>query len=235
LYQQTAHTSISTIQILKIMKKHIISLAIIVLSALNLFGQNDKFNTALKAAVANFDTAKSPDQFIAVGNTFARIAAAEPKEWLPDYYAAYANLIAGFMTTGADMDKGQKYIDNAQTFITSAQKKATNPTQLSEIGVVQAYIYIGKVTEDPMKKGGELSPKIFAELGKASAMNPTNPRAPFVQGMFTLNMPEFYGGGVKNAMPLFEKAKALFDAQTTDGINPSWGKDQNEGLMQAKQ
>jgi hypothetical protein len=235
LYQQTAHTSISTIQILKIMKKHIISLAIIVLSALNLFGQNDKFNTALKSAVANFDTAKSPDQFIAAGNTFARIAAAEPKEWLPDYYAAYANLIAGFMTTGADMDKGQKYIDNAQTFITSAQKKATNPTQLSEIGVVQAYIYIGKVTEDPMKKGGELSPKIFAELGKASAMNPTNPRAPFVQGMFTLNMPEFYGGGVKNAMPLFEKAKALFDAQTTDGINPSWGKDQNEGLMQAKQ
>jgi hypothetical protein len=217
------------------MKKQIISLAIIVLSALNLFGQNDKFTTALKAAVANFDTAKSPEQFIAAGNTFARIAAAEPKEWLPEYYAAYANLIAGFMTTGTDMDKGQKYIDNAQSLITSAQKKATNPTQLSEIGVVQAYIYIGKVTEDPMKKGGELSPKIFAELGKASAMNPANPRAPFVQGMFTLNMPEFYGGGAKNAMPLFEKAKTLFDAQTADGMNPSWGKDQNEGMMQAKQ
>ncbi len=214
------------------MKKHLVSLAVIVLSALNLFGQSDKYTIAMKAAVAQFDTAKTPDQFVAASNTFARIAAAEPKLWLPEYYASYTSLIAGFMTTASDMDKGQQLIDQAQTLLTAAQKKAQQPADLSEIAVVQAYIYIGKVTEDPMSKGGELSPKVFAELGKAAAMNPTNPRAPFVQGLYTLNMPEFYGGGAKNAKPLFEKADDLFEQQTSEGFRPNWGKGQNATYLQ---
>jgi hypothetical protein len=214
------------------MKKYIIALATIVFVAFNAFGQTDKFNNAMKAAVAQFDTAKTPDQFIAAGNTFSRIAGAEPTQWLPEYYAAYTNLVAGFMTTGTDMAKAQTLIDQAQALITSAQKKAKMPADLSEIAVVQAYIYIGKVTEDPMAKGGELSPKVFAELGKAAAMNPANPRAQFVQGMFTLNMPEFYGGGAKNAKPFFEKASDLFETEKADGVRPTWGKGQNDHYLQ---
>lgn len=215
------------------MKKHILNIAIIVLSAFNLYGQNEKFNTAVKTAVETLNNAKSADDFIAAANTFSRIAAAEPKEWLPNYYAAYANLTAGFITSGTDMDKAQSYMDNAQTLLNSAIKLAAQPADLSETGALQAYILIGKVIADPMTKGAELSPRIFQELGKASAMNPNNPRAPFLQGMYTMNMPEFYGGGAKNAKPFLEKAKTLFEAEVSDGIRPNWGKTTNESILKS--
>lgn len=215
------------------MKKLILNFAFMLLAASAVFAQNDKFNAAMKTAVTTLNVAQSPDDFIAAANTFTRIGAAESKEWLPGYYAAYAYLIAGFQTSEADMTKAQQYIDNAQTLLTNATKLATQPADISEISVLQAYIYIGKVTENPMVKGGELSPKVFQELGKASSLNPNNPRAPFIQGMFTLNMPEFYGGGAKNAKPLFEKAKKLYEKEVSDGIRPDWGEGMNEGMLKS--
>ncbi len=213
------------------MKKQILNLAIIVLSALNLYGQNDKLQTALKTAVETLNKAQSADEFVAAANTFTRMAAAEPTAWLPNYYAAFANLNAGFITSKTDMDKAQAYMDNAQTLLNSASKVAAQPADLSEIGALQAYILIGKVIADPMTKGAELSPRIFQELGKAGGMNPNNPRVPFLQGMYTMNMPEFYGGGAKNAKPYLEKAKTLFEAAVSDGIQPAWGMETNAAIL----
>jgi hypothetical protein len=59
------------------------------------------------------------------------------------------------------------------------------------------------------------------------ALNPQNPRAPFLQGMYTLNMPEFYGGGAARAKPLFEKAATLFEQPVSDALLPNWGKETN--------
>jgi len=196
-----------------------------------LSAQSEKYSTSMKTAVDSLQTAQTPEDFIDVANTFGRIASAEPGAWLPGYYASYANLIAGFIASRTDMAKGQTYIDHAQTLLQNAAPKAILPADLSEIATLQAYIYIGKVTEDPMTKGQELSPMVFQELGKAAAMNPNNPRAPFLQGMYTLNMPEFYGGGAKNAKPFLEKAQGLFEADNRNGIRPNWGKKKNEELL----
>lgn len=215
------------------MKKVLFCLALIAVSTFQLRGQSEKYTAAMKTAVIALDSAKNADEFIAIANMFTRIGSAEPKAWLPGYYASYANLIAGFITNGKDMTKGQAYIDNAQTLLTNAAKLATQPADLSEIAVLQAYIYTGKITEDPMTKGPELSQKVFQELGKAGGLNPNNPRAPMLQGLFTLNMPEFYGGGAKNAKPFLEKAKGLYDAAVTDGVQPNWGKEQNSDLLKS--
>lgn len=215
------------------MKKQILSAALLFLVSLNLYSQNEKYNAAMSKALQSFQAAEQPADFITASNTFVRIAAAEPKEWLPVYYAAYTSLIAGFQTSGADMDKAQQYIDQAQTHLNSVAKLATQPADLAEIGALQAYIYVGKVIADPMTKGAELSPKIFQELGKAAAMDPANPRVPYLQGMYTMKMPEFYGGGAKNALPFLEKAKTLFENAPADALRPSWGKHQNEELLRA--
>ncbi len=215
------------------MKKVLFIFALTALSTLQLWGQSEKYTMAMKTAVVALDSATNADEFIAIANMFTRIGSAEPKAWLPGYYASYANLIAGFITNGKDMTKGQGYIDNAQTLLNNAAKLASQPADLSEVAVLQAYIYIGKITEDPMAKGAELSPKIFQELGKAGGLNANNPRAPMLQGLFTLNMPEFYGGGAKNAKPFLEKAQGLYDAATTDGVQPSWGKGQNSDLLKS--
>lgn len=215
------------------MKKQILSAMLFLFVSLSLYSQNDKYTTALSNALQSLKTATQPADFVAASNTFSRIAAAEPKEWLPLYYAAYANLIAGFQISGKDMVNAQQYIDQAQTQLNGAAKLVSQPADLAEIGVLQAYIYIGKVTEDPMTKGAELSPQIFQELGKAAAMDPANPRVPFLQGMYTMNMPEFYGGGAKNALPLLEKAKTLFENAPADALRPSWGQRQNEELLKS--
>lgn len=185
------------------------------------------------AALAQIEQAKSAENMLASANQFNRISAAEPGEWLPVYYAAYTTMLAGFMTGKSDMDKAQGYFDRANELLTQAEKAATAPADKSEVAVLRAHILIGKVTEDPMTKGAELSAKVFEALASAEALNPGNPRAAYVQGMYTLNMPEFFGGGAKNARPLLEKAMNLYASEKDRGIAPSWGKNRAEGMLKS--
>lgn len=210
------------------MKKFFFAL-ILSLTTFALDAQNVAYTEAMTNAVAQFDTVKTMTDYQAVANTFSRIAAAEPKEWLPLYYVSMSHLNAGIQMFKTDAAKAALTLDLAQAAFDKALALAP---QESELPVLQAYIYIGRVMENPMVKGRELSPKVFAELGKASAMNPDNPRAPFLKGTYTLNMPEFYGGGAANARPLFEKAATLFEKETDRGLLPHWGKKGNAHYME---
>jgi len=210
------------------MKKVCFSLALALTVAL-LSAQNDRYQTAMTAAVAQLDSAKGPSDFQAAANTFARIAAAEPNQWLPHYYTAFSNLIFAFNTFGQDATQALRAIDAAQTSLDRAKTLAPDE---SDVAVLQAYILIGRVMENPMTKGAELSPRVFAELEKATALDPANPRAPFLEGTYVLNMPEFYGGGAANAKPLFEKAAALFEKEKDRGLLPHWGRRMNTQYLE---
>ncbi len=188
------------------------------------FAQNDQYNAAMADAVARFDSAAGPADFQALANTFARIAAAEPGEWLPQYYAAFSNLMVAFPLFQQDPAKALLTVDLAQACLDKA--KALAPGE-SEIGVLQAYILIGRLMENPMAKGAEISPQVFAALERAAAQAPGNPRAPFLRGTYVLNMPEFYGGGAANAKPWFEKAAQLFEKESGRGLLPHWGQNAN--------
>ncbi len=202
------------------MKKVCFSLALALMAAL-LPAQNDRYTAAMSAAVAQLDTAKGPADFQIAANTFARIAAAEPNQWLPHYYAAFCNLMVAFPTFAQDPAQALRTLDVAQANLDRA--KAVAPGE-SDVAVLQAYVLIGRVMENPMAKGAELSPRVFAELEKATALDPANPRAPFLEGTYVLNMPEFYGGGAANAKPLFEKAASLFEKEKDRGLLPHWGR-----------
>lgn len=204
--------------------KNIVFLFALALANTTLNAQSPQYTAAMTKTLSALDSAQTPADFLAVANTFSRIAAAEPAEWLPSYYGAFSHLIAGFILFGSDAPKAVQAIDQAQAGLDKA--KALAP-QESELAVLQAYILIGRVTENPMVKGAELSPRVFGELGKAAALNPDNPRASFLYGMYTLNMPEFYGGGAANAKPHFEKAAALFAKEHDRGLLPAWGRDDN--------
>ena len=49
------------------------------------FGQSPKFNDAMTKALADLDTCKTGDAFVAMANKFDRIAMAEKNQWLPFY------------------------------------------------------------------------------------------------------------------------------------------------------
>ncbi|MEQ1745035.1 MAG: hypothetical protein ABMA02_06405 [Saprospiraceae bacterium] len=210
------------------MKKICFSL-VLAFFAFLLPAQNDRYVSAMNAAVAQLDTARSATDFQAAANTFARIAAAEPGQWLPEYYAAFSNLMVAFPLFSKDAAQALRTLDGAQASLDRAQALAPKE---SELAVLQAYVLIGRVMENPMAKGAELSPKVFAELEKAVALDPANPRAPFLKGTYVLNMPEFYGGGAANAKPLFEQAVALFEQEKGRGLLPHWGRRTNAQYLE---
>lgn len=183
--------------------------------------QNAQYHSAMTKAVAALDSADTPADYQAAANTFSRIAQAEPKEWLPLYYAAFSLMNQAFPMFREDAAKAIQTLDLAQATLDKA--KALAPGE-SDLAVLQAYLYIGRVMENPMVKGAEMTPRVFGELEKAAAIDPGNPRAAFLQGTYVLNMPEFYGGGAANAKPHFEKAAALFEQEKDRGLLPHWGK-----------
>ncbi len=209
--------------------KHFFLLLVLALTTASLSAQNDRYTAAMTAAVAQLDTAKGASDFQTSANTFARIASAEPAEWLPSYYAAFSNLMVTFITFGQDPAQALRTLDLAQQ---SLDKAVAIAPKESDIAVLQAYILIGRVRENPMVKGAELSPRVFAELEKAVALDPANPRAPFLEGTYVLNMPVFYGGGAENAKPYFEKAATLFAKETDRGVLPHWGQRENARYLE---
>lgn len=211
------------------MKKITLLFAFALVAAVLAAQNNQRYQTAMTNAQAQLDSARNAADFQAVANTYARIAGAEPAEWLPLYYASFGNLIAGFILVNTDLPKALLTIDLSQASLDKA--KALAP-QESELAVLQAYILIGRLMENPMAKGAEITPRVFAELEKAAALNPGNPRAPFLRGTYVLNMPEFYGGGAANAKPHFEKAATLFEQETGRGLLPHWGREENAKYLQ---
>jgi hypothetical protein len=75
-------------------------ICLLMMSATAAFADGTKFTAAMEKGLGQLKTAETPDQFQLAANYFERIAAAETTEWLPLYYAAYANLYSGL--TGKD-------------------------------------------------------------------------------------------------------------------------------------
>jgi hypothetical protein len=81
------------------MKKLFTFALLFVLATGMAWAQNEKYTTAMTDginALMAIDRSKpDPKTLQDIGNRFERIAAAEPKEWLPKYYAAYSECAPG--------------------------------------------------------------------------------------------------------------------------------------------
>lgn len=188
-----------------------------------LFSQNAKYVAAMKKALVQLDSAGTPEQLLAVANTFARIGNAEKGEWLPAYYESYSRMNLAFQLFPTDLQKASATLTEAEGAL--ARARAVRGED-SELDVLEAYIIMGRVSENPMANGQTMTGKFFEVLGKAGAINPENPRVPLLQAVYTLNMPDFFGGGLEKAKPLFEKTKELLEKAETpaDSLLPAWGK-----------
>lgn len=207
------------------MKKVSFIIALITLNLVSTFAQNEKFQMALGKTLGQFGTAKTPEDYKNTANAFARIANAEPNEWLPKYYAAHCRIIAGYQLLETNMTEAQELAKTALTEIESAKKLVPTETELM---VLEAFTYQLQLIENPMVNGAKYSPMIFETLAKAEAINPENPRIYMIRGEFTLNMPEFYGGGIAKATPDIKKAVEKFETfKPISPLHPNWGKDRS--------
>lgn len=188
------------------------------------YAQKNRYEQAMLNALEKLNQATTIAEFTDAANIFERISQTETSEWLPLYHAAHAYLIMGF--SEQDVPKKDPYFDKAQQLLDRALRIAPDESELFSL---QAFIYPGKITVDPMGRGPELVGKMNEAIDKAISLNPENPRSYYLRAVTLLNMPEAFGGGKAVAKPIFETAQQKFDNfKPASPIWPNWGKEMNE-------
>lgn len=180
--------------------------------------QNEKYTAAMKKGTAMLDSAKDEQSFLAAANYFERIAGVETKQWLPNYYAAYANLVSAL--TSPDQSKKDGMFDKVLDEVSKAD--AIEPNN-SEIYALKGYAQFMKMTINPQARLGLIG-EANTSFAKAKALDPANPRPYFIAAQNTFYTPEAFGGGKSKAKPLLEEAaKKYTDFESKDSLAPDWG------------
>ena len=154
-------------------------------------------------------------------NMFERIAKAEPKEWLPNYYIAQINSLKSWSEKDetilkAQLDKAQEHIDIAMT------KSEDN----AELLVMQAQVLTNWVAFDGMTYGMKYGAKVSELYAKASVLSPTNPRVAFGKAEWAMGSAKYFG---KDTAPYCKDIEASIELFTNfkpeSEFHPNWGKE----------
>ena len=159
---------------------------------------------------------------------FERISLNEKNQWLPMYYAAFYNFLAGLKTMPTPTE-ADKIFDKAMTQIVLAGLIKPNE---SEILALKGQISYMKMAIDPSGRFQTYIPQAKAELDSASSLNPANPRVDFINGQQLYYTPEQYGGGKAAARPLLQQAVDKFKTfKPATDLSPAWGEAQAKTLL----
>lgn len=201
------------------MKKLILS--IVCVCIINMAWATDEaYQKAMQQQVQALNQAHSQDALQTVANAFERIASRETDQWLPVYYAGLAYIwMSTYATSPSDKDAT---LDKARTFVDKAVSLAPNE---SESVLLDGYWHMIKLSVDAASRGAELTPKVMQLYGKATQLNPENPRAYLLMGQMEYGMAQFFGNSSEKACAMLRKSAALFEnTSVPDGISPDWGK-----------
>lgn len=202
------------------MKKTLLSV-IIICSSMFLFAQSDKYLPSMKKNIAMLDSALKQGTIKDLANNFERIGDAEKQQWLPYYYAAYCTVISAFIEK--DKTKQDGIADKAEELLTKAEGLAGKEN--SEIDIVKSMIASAHMMVDPQTRWMQYGKASSENIAKAKELDPTNPRAVYLEGQAKFFTPEAFGGGKAPAKELLEKALVMFDAfKPQSELHPTWGK-----------
>ncbi len=187
-----------------------------------------QYQEAMKEAIEEMDSAKTGEEFLDLANKFARIAEAEPREWLPDYYASFCTIMQSFFVE--DNKEKDKLLNNAMDIINKADSKSPDN---SEILVVKSFILQMQISIDPMVRGMKFGMEADKLISKAIELNPANPRPYMLRGQSQFYTPEQWGGGKAKAKVNLEKAIERYNSFTPEStIHPNWGKKETEDILE---
>lgn len=195
----------------------------------NLVAQS-KYEAGMGKGFEQFKAAKSADDMSAVSAFFERVGDAEKDKWLPYYYAAQLNILAGWMNPKADKDK---LAEKTKDLIAKAEALEQNN---SEIFCLRQMVAIQQMTVDPMARWQTYGAEATNALESATKADPNNPRIYYLSGQTLMNTPEAFGGGKAVAKKLFEKSLELYKTfKPATPFHPNWGKEETEKLLAACQ
>ena len=204
------------------MKKSIIFLIALFVS-LNIFA-----NDPIQEAVIKFKAAKEINEYYESLNNFERIMLQGDCDWIPYYYSSLCLIN---IARRSELDKVDEYCDKADTYLKEADKLDPNNSEVYCLKALSTSTRIKVNYEDRGFRYVTLSNSL---LEKAESLNDSNPRALYLKGMNTINLPAMLGGGHEAARPYFEKALILFNEQIKleETVNPHWGRSGCESIVQ---
>lgn len=217
------------------MRKHFtyVILVLITLSLLNLktFGSED-FEKAMTKAKKNLKEGmdKSDEaKLLKCRAEFERILQLKEDVWLVNYYIAFADYgLAMNAAIKENKDKVKKYTESGISVINKSID--VNP-EFADSYVLLETLNFNRWQYEPDKMQDIISATTNAET-EAKKLDPNNPRFVLVTGISHFYTPEAFGGGVKVAIPDFEKSIELFkNRKEKSSIYPDWGYDMAIGYM----
>jgi len=206
--------------------KNTLSILGLILLTIPVLSQGNKYEKAMKSAMDQMEQASNPAESLEAAASFEEISKNYPDQWLPSYHASRIFVTNSF--EGTDADKRDLILERAG--INLDQARAMAPEE-SEVEVLKALYYIGLISIDPETRGPVYYMDAIDAIQKGIELNPENPRAYYISAMWTLNSPDFMGGGPEAALPLFRKALEKYKTYKNDlAFWPAWGED----LVQAE-
>lgn len=199
-------------------------LAVALCGSIAVQAQSDKYVQAVQKSLTLLDSAKTTADLQAASAAFERIGDAEKTQWIPYYYAALAQVRAGFSDKTADKDV---LAGKALELVNKAEAVETN----SDLYTIRNMAATLQMTVDPMSRWQTYGAQAAAALQNAIKANPENPRIYYLQGMTTFGTPAQFGGGKDKAKPLFEKAVALSKTEQVKPLYPHWGGAEAEKML----
>lgn len=189
--------------------------------------QSPEFVEAMTGVVADIQGAQFGEDLQPFANTLERIAAAEPKEWLPSYWGAFCYMMKSF--TEPVIEKKDQYLEKAEKLVATADELKPNN---DEVEVLKANIASARMAVDPMNRWQKYVPIAGAAIAKAKSINPLNPRIALHEAQGVFYTPEAYGGGKAKALPMIKGTIELFKAfKPTSPMMPNWGQDAAEYML----
>jgi hypothetical protein len=209
--------------------KYTITLLMICLITLPALSQGKKYQKAMQKSLEQMAEAADRDSYLACAASFQNIAEEYPDQWLPLYYASQVLINLSF--EDLDTERGDSQLDQAKALI----KKALDiDPDVSELHVLRALMHLARITLAPDIRGPVYFEMVDSALNKAKQLDPENPRAYFLDGLITLNLPEFIGGGPVAAKPIFLEAAEKYRAfENDDPLWPDWGEEDNRSQLEA--
>ena len=206
--------------------KQILIILMLSIFSFSVFAQSDKYQKAMESNVLKLNEQPDAAKLLDVANSFERIAEAEKTQWLPYYYAAYAQVLHGFMLSpeGGAPDKTDPVADKAEALLNRAQ---SIKGEHAEIYIIKKMIANLRMMADPMSRYQTYGPAGAEALAAAKNMDPENPRVALLEGQDKFFTPEQFGGSKSEAKKLFEESIRRFGLKRpSNALEPDWGLEQ---------
>ena len=159
------------------MKKLILLMALFCVFSTVVLAQSDGYLKAMTTTIHKLDTASSQQSFLAVTNTFSRIAEKEKSRWEPYYYAALGEINQAFLEK--DKENIDLLCDQAEEFLTKADNISPNN---SEVYCLKAMVATARIRVDFMARGMKYISLSNGLLQSAKEFDPENPRVYYLLG-----------------------------------------------------